>query len=92
MSDSGEIKNLDLETLFGCLTANVFSVNGNFNCEVKEYEDFLNFELEEWTYSVDKIVSEHHNEGRVIVETFDGTTLYIQFYKEAKFNELNIFL
>lgn len=81
----------DLESLYGALITNPFTVDGSFGCDMVELEDDgITIQLDGDDYNIIEIVAELPDDGIVTVLTSDDDRLSINFFKPANFNDLNV--
>ena len=85
-----ENKHFDKETLLEALSANPFACNGNLDSSYTDVDGkviILDFGNE---HTIVDIVDEVPNEGIVDLLTTDNQKIRIQFFKPARFDELNL--
>lgn len=82
--------NFDMDSLYEALRGNLFSCNGNLEASYTDVDGEII--ILDWgnEYTISKIINENPNEGIVDLLTTDNQKIRIQFFKPARFDELNL--
>lgn len=84
--------NFDMDSLYEALKGNLFSCNGDIGSGVVENDsgNIVILDLNNDEYTISQIINEIPSEGIVDLLTTDNQQIRIQFFKPARFNELNL--